>query len=57
MTVIPVERHKGHDIYFNDHSEITGASPQWLVDTGYSMITLDGSLSLEEVKSWLKNIR
>jgi len=56
MTVTPVERHKGHDIYFNDHSEITGASPQWLIDTGYSMITLDGSCSLEYIKRWLSEL-
>lgn len=53
MTITPIERYKGYDIYFDNHSEITGASPQWLIDTGYSMITLDVSRSLEEIKRWL----
>jgi len=57
MTITYVEKHREYDIYFDDHSEVTGDTPRWLIDTGYSMITLDGSLSLEEVKSWLKNIR
>lgn len=53
MTIRPVERYKGYDIYFDDRSEITGDTPRWLIDTGYSIITLDVSRSLDEIKKWL----
>lgn len=55
MTITYVEKHRKYDIYFDDRSEITGDTPRWLIDTGYSMISIDGSLTIEEVKNCLKS--
>jgi len=53
MTITYVGKHREYDIYFDDHSEITGDTPRWLIDTGCTMISVGEHILLKDVLRWL----